>query len=115
MSFRGDAERLQDILDAIAAISKYSEKITSEDELLQNEMVFQAILYNLMIIGEASDQLSVETKENYPNTEWHAIKSMRNIITHEYFRVKVQFVWDAIATGLAELKAEIEQMQRDLT
>ncbi|MEM9245510.1 MAG: HepT-like ribonuclease domain-containing protein [Cyanobacteria bacterium P01_F01_bin.153] len=113
MSSRGDAERLQDILEAIMAIERHATGITNENDLLENEMAFQAILYNLTIIGEASDQLSEKVKVKSPNTDWRAIKSMRNLITHEYFRVQAQFVLGAITKNLPALKTEIEQIQRE--
>ena len=112
MSSRGDAERLQDILGAIAAVERYAIGINSEDDLLQDEKTLQAILYNLTIIGEASDQLSEGMKAKSLSTDWRAIKGMRNLVTHEYFRVKVKFVWGVIIKDLDALKSEIERMQR---
>jgi len=53
---RRDAERLQDILEAIAAIERYAcqgRQLFDEQELIQVWVV-----YHLQIIGEAANALS---------------------------------------------------------
>jgi uncharacterized protein with HEPN domain len=56
-----DKKKLQDILDAIEAIEAYS--VPSYDEFLADSKTQDAILYNLIIIGEAAKQISNEFQE----------------------------------------------------
>jgi len=51
-----DEKRFHDILDAIEAIEAYS--VSSYDEFIEDHKTQDAILYNLIIIGEAASQIS---------------------------------------------------------
>jgi uncharacterized protein with HEPN domain len=62
---RDDQERLQDILDAIERIGKYSGEgrgLFERDELVQVWLV-----HHVQVIGEAAAQLTAETRERLPN------------------------------------------------
>jgi len=56
-----DKKKLRDIVDAIEAIEAYS--VSSYDEFLADSKTQDAILYNLIIIGEAANQISAEFQE----------------------------------------------------
>jgi uncharacterized protein with HEPN domain len=49
---RNPAERLRDIIDAIANIERYS--VRGREALEQDELIRTWILYHLQIIGEAA-------------------------------------------------------------
>lgn len=70
----------------------------------------EAIKYNLVAIGEAVAHISEDLREEYPDTDWVAIKGLRNILTHEYFRVNHQLIHkiaEQDVPALAEQVAEI--------
>ena len=100
-----DKKRLQDILDAIEAIEGYS--VSSFEEFLADSKTQDAILYNLIIIGEAANQISEEFQEQYYTIPWSSMIGTRNIIVHGYDQVKLQIVWKILQHDLASLKAEI--------
>ena len=105
---RREDERLQDILDAIAAIERYAnygKTAFDEQELIQVWMVHQ-----LQIIGEAANALSKETLDNYPDPPWKQIIGFRNLVVHEYFRVSLNLVWSIIQNNIPPLKLTIERM-----
>lgn len=65
---RREAERLQDILDAIVAIERYTiqgKQAFDEQELIQVWMV-----HHFQIIGEAANALSPERLSQYPSIPW---------------------------------------------
>lgn len=63
-----DKKRLSDILDAIEAIEAHS--VSSYDEFIADDKTQDAILYNLIIIGEAANQISDEFQEKYHMIPW---------------------------------------------
>lgn len=63
-----DKKRLSDILDAIEAIEAHS--VSSYDEFISDDKTQDAILYNLIIIGEAANQISDEFQEKYHMIPW---------------------------------------------
>ena len=56
-----DQKKLQDVLDAIAAIETYA--VSSYADFLADAKTQDAILYNLIIIGEAANQISEAFQE----------------------------------------------------
>ncbi|NOY97847.1 MAG: DUF86 domain-containing protein [Chloroflexi bacterium] len=103
-----DRRRLRDILDAIEAIEAYA--VSSYDEFLTDEKTQDAILYNLIIIGEAASQISDEFQEQHCSIPWSSMIGTRNIIVHGYDQVKLQIVWEILQHDLQSLKAEIAKV-----
>ena len=108
---------LNDIAESIDKIQNYAEGLSYE-EFCKSDMVVDAVLRNLEVIGEASSHISNEIKEAYPDVPWKLMKSMRNILIHEYFGVDLEIVWKTIRESLPELlaivrKAISEQTRKD--
>lgn len=109
---RDPAERLRDILEAIAAIERYSnceKRAFERDELLQTWFV-----RNLQIIGEAARTIPEEVRELAPAVPWPQIAGMRNILVHGYFEIDTDLVWDAVTRDVPSLKPAIEQLLASL-
>lgn len=68
MSKREPKIFLEDILNSIEKIDKYTREIKSIDEFIDNEIVVDAVLRNLEIIGEAARNLSEEIYKNIPTS-----------------------------------------------
>ncbi len=100
-----DTKRLQDMLDAIKAIEAYS--VSSYDEFISDHKTQDAILYNLIIIGEAANQISENFQELHYTIPWSSMIGTRNIIVHGYDQVKLQIVWEILQRDLEHLKQEI--------
>ncbi len=100
-----DQHRLKDILAAIEAIKSYG--VSSYDELVADHKTQDAILYNLIIIGEAANQISDEFQEKHYTIPWSSMIGTRNIIVHGYDQVKLQIVWEILQRDLDHLKQEI--------
>ena len=69
-----------------------------------------AVVRNLEIIGEAARSLPEDVKDNASEVEWRKIASLRNILAHEYFGVKVQLIWEITQTKLPPLKVACIKM-----
>jgi uncharacterized protein with HEPN domain len=96
---------LQDMLNAITAIESYS--VPSYNAFLEDEKNQDAIMFNLIIMGEAAGNISREFQEKHPEIPWSSIIGTRNVIVHGYDQVKLQIVWDIIQKNLHHLKTEL--------
>lgn len=103
-----DRKKLRDILDAIEAIEAYS--LSNYEEFLADTKTQDAILYNLIIIGEAAHQISGDFQEQYHNIPWSAMIGTRNIIVHGYDQVKLEIVWKILQRDLEHLKTEVSKV-----
>lgn len=54
--------------------------------------------------------LPLELKKKYPDIEWNKIAGVRDIITHAYFKVNLDIIWDIILNQLPDLKKKIEEI-----
>lgn len=99
----GDLQRAYHIRDAILEIESYVENLTLE-LFEQNSLVKSATERQLMIIGEAANYATEETRSKHPEVDWRGIRGFRNIIVHEYFGVSVRMVWAVVIKELPKLK-----------
>lgn len=98
---------LADIVEAAKAISGFISGATME-QFLDDDKIKSAVLYKLMIIGEASSKISKETRNKYPEIEWAKMSAFRNIAVHGYFAVDLGIAWTAATHNAPELKEKIE-------
>jgi uncharacterized protein with HEPN domain len=105
---RRDDVYLLDILIAARKALKFTAGI-GRDEFEQNELVQNAVLHPLEIIGEAANLISDDFREAHSEIPWFKMIGMRNRLIHEYFRVDYGVVWDTIQNDLPNL---IEQIER---
>ena len=103
-----DKGRLEHILESIDNIFEFADGKTFE-QIQQDKMCYYAIVYQLVIIGEAANLLTKEFLANHPETPWRDIISMRNFIVHGYNVVDKKEVWSVIENDLASLKKQIEK------
>lgn len=93
----------QHILDAIKIIEGYIADSTKE-AFLKNQMMQDAVVRQLEIIGEAARRLPQSIKSQAEEMPWTEISAMRNKIVHDYIDVNLDIVWDTIQQDLPILK-----------
>jgi len=96
---RDDRERLADVLAAIDRIGRHVQDDRARfdiDELLQN-----AVLHWIEIIGEAARGVSGKVRDAHPEVPWRAITDMRNRVSHGYFDIDLDVVWNTVTRDLA--------------
>lgn len=75
---------LEDILECSDKIARYT-KGSLFEEFRQNNMLQDAVVRNLEIIGEAVRKLPEDFLEKHPDLPWREIAALRNILAHAYF------------------------------
>jgi uncharacterized protein with HEPN domain len=92
------------------AIEKISEYIGQNDykNFASNDMLIDAVVRNLEIIGEAANHLSTEFCHNQDQIKWRNIIDMRNLLIHNYAGVNIKVVWDTCTIDLPKLKSQLD-------
>ena len=103
---RNDPKRLKDILQAIDTIFEYIGGRGME-EFLADKKSYHAVIYNIMIIGEAANMLTFEFRELHSELQWRQITNMRNFLIHGYHNVEEDLVWEAISVDLHSIREKI--------
>ncbi|MHC4424611.1 MAG: HepT-like ribonuclease domain-containing protein [Planctomycetota bacterium] len=98
-----DRTYLLHILEAIEKIKGYIATVDF-DGFSDNDMMIDAVVRELEIIGEAARNLSGSFQDKHFEIPWYKIKAMRNVLIHEYFGVNLKVVWDTCNNDLPSLR-----------
>lgn len=102
--------RIEDILEAISRIRRYTEGM-KEREFRENELVQDALIRNFAVIGEAARHIPEEVRDRYPEVPWIRMSAMRNLVVHEYFGVDLRIIWDTVHEDLPNLAEDLEEIR----
>ena len=102
-----DKASVHDIIQAVEDIMQAMNQVSFEEFALNREKQ-AAVLYFFIMIGEATKRLSSEFRASYPKINWQDMSGMRDILAHQYDRVNIQVVWDAVQTDLPELLTRLK-------
>ncbi len=109
---RSDSERLQDILQAIREIERYT--VGGKQAFAQDTLIQSGVLYQIVIMGEAAGDISANLRERYSDIPWSQMIGMRNILAHQYFKIDLEIVWAVVEQNIPDLKAKFETILREL-
>lgn len=113
---RTDDQRLGDILARIDAIKVAEELLVAAEVAVDEPLArtaFDAILYDLLVIGEAVKALSNDARSTHPEIPWSEIAKLRDLLAHSYFKIRSEVIRATIDAPLSELRgtcqAEIDR------
>ncbi len=89
---------IDDILDAMSKIQRYTQGISFED-FEANEEKVDAVIRNISIIGEAASKMLQEAKEvaqKYPQVPWEGMRNIWNRTIHDYRNISLAKIWIAV-------------------
>ena len=102
-----EAERIDHIIshvrEAIAILGGASLADLERDRVKQ-----LALEYLVAIVGEAANHLSDTTLDSLQMIPWDQIIGMRNILIHQYFRIKLDTVLNTVVNDFPVLVASLE-------
>ncbi len=114
-------EILSQIHGAIIRIQKRFEPILSADDFTNSESGMEkldAICMQLIAIGESLKNIDNVTEKKilrkYPEIDWKKVKGLRDIISHHYFDVDAEVIYDVCENHLDMLRTTVEKMMADL-
>lgn len=115
-----DQQRLVDylahIVQAIERIGSYIEDM-DEVTFLGSSLVQDAVVRNLEIVGEASNNIEKRHPgfaAAHPDLPLSLAYQMRNAIAHGYFKLDYEIVWRTIERDLPGLLARVRHVQASI-
>ena len=103
---RKDADYIRDIQDAIIRIADYIKGFTYDDFLADGKTK-DAVVHNIEIVGEATKNLGNRIRNKYQQVPWKSMAGMRDRLTHGYFDVNYEIVWNIVKNELTILYNQI--------
>jgi len=114
-------EILEQIYQSSQIILKRFQAIKSYDDFTDSEWGMEkldSICMKLIAVGESLKNFDKVTKNsvlpNYPQIEWKKIKGMRDIITHHYFDLNAEAVYDVCANHVEPLATTIKKIINEI-
>src|SRR5687768_7640824 len=97
---------LDDIVEAAGELAQFTSGRT-EDEFVNDAFLRSAVMYQLVIIGEAVANVSSELKTRHPDVPWRDVVGFRNIAVHHYFGVRSDRAWRAATMSAPTLRQQV--------
>ncbi len=104
-----DEVRLQHMLDAARKAVAFTQGRTRTD-LDNDEILALAVVRLIEILGEAAKNVSQTIKDQFPEIPWRQIAGTRDRLSHAYFEVNLDIIWDIIASDLPPLIERLETL-----
>jgi uncharacterized protein with HEPN domain len=101
-----DRASLLDILESARMILTYVAGKTWDDFKADTQCQ-DAVVRRFEIIREAVGRISEDFKTKYPDIPWREMKTMRNLVIHQYDSVDYSQVWNTAQQDLPALIAEL--------
>ena len=86
----------------------------SKQSFLSDRRTQNAVVMSLIVIGEAAAKIMDRNPDyvvSHAAVPWRQMRGMRNRITHGYFEIDLEMVWDTVTTALPELLVQIGPKQ----
>jgi uncharacterized protein with HEPN domain len=108
---KDDLVFIEHILLCIDKIQEYTKNLNSQ-EFNKNELIQDAVIRNIEIIGESTKKISKDLKSQYPEIPWKEMSGMRDKLIHDYFGIDVDVVWKTVNEDIPYLKSLIENIDK---
>lgn len=83
------------------------------DDFEDNNLVIDAVVRNIEIIGEASKNIPNEIQKLFKDIHWQKLRGIRNRIVHDYFNVDREIIWFIVTNELSTLKNTLQNHLKD--
>src|SRR5579883_672420 len=100
---------LQDILTSCDKVLRYTQGMNF-DEFVSDGRTFDAVILNLLIIGEAIKNIPQDVRDLNQQIEWRKIAGLRDILAHAYFQVENEIIWDVVQSKVQPLQEQIQKL-----
>jgi len=114
MSDRTHIHFLRDILRMSDLIRSFTANITYE-EFADNEEKAFATVKAIEMIAEAMKEIPENLRLNYPEIDWRGIIGMRNITTHQYWRIDYETIWEVIHSEILQIASTVSIILKNET
>ena len=95
------------MLDAMERISELSRGL-ERDQLRRHENTTEMILFNLMVLGEAANNITREFAAKNPEVDWKGLAVVRHKIVHDYADIDYDTIWDILQNDIQDAYVKLK-------
>jgi uncharacterized protein with HEPN domain len=75
----------------------------------------EAVQFNFIVIGEAARHIPDDIVTRRAELPWAEMRGLRNVVTHPYFAVSLDILWQTVTTDLPPLAPSIQSLIDEVT
>jgi uncharacterized protein with HEPN domain len=106
---KDDSIYIEHILECITKIQAYTSNI-SKEQFATSDLIQDAVIRNIEVIGEASKKVSQDLKQTYFEIPWKEIAGMRDKLIHDYLGVDIDVIWKTILEDIPALNSHLNKI-----
>jgi len=103
---------LRDMLESAVKVERFTSGLELA-QFLANEMLYDAVLRNLELLGEAAKRVPDEVRGRYPSVDWRGIASLRDVLAHSYFALDDETLWRIVSEDVRRLRPELDRIAHE--
>jgi len=114
-------ELLSKMIEATEKVLYRSRNINSVDDFLENDetlTLLDSLCMQFIAIGEAVKKIDKLTDKkllkNYPDIPWRDITGMRDILSHHYFDLNADVIFDVTTEYIPHLQTVLKEILIDI-
>ena len=100
---------LGDLIESGEKIERFVRNRTFET-FLADEAIFDAVLFNLQVIGEATKKMPAEARSTLSEAGGSAPARLRDLIAHHYFALDAEIIWEVATTHIPRMLAQAREL-----
>jgi uncharacterized protein with HEPN domain len=104
-----DEVRLRHMLEAAQKAIQFTDGCERAD-LDSDEILMLAVVRLIEIFGEAAKNITQDLKAQTSEIPWRQISGTRDRLSHAYFDVNLDIIWDIVKRDLPALVTHIEKL-----
>lgn len=114
-------EKLVQIDEALGRIQRRAASVNTVDDFLDSDHgldMLDSIAMMLIAVGENFKKIDKETDGNllkdYPNINWTGVKGIRDVLSHQYFNIDAEEIFNICNHELSELRQAVHSMIKSI-
>ena len=100
---------LGDLIESGEKIERFVSGRTFQT-FLADEAIFDAVLFNLQVIGEATKKLPAEARSALSEAGGAGPARLRDLIAHHYFALDAEIIWEVATTHVPRMLAQAREL-----
>ena len=85
----------------------------SRDGPIGSQLVYDAVLWNIAVLGEAANNVPEAVQEAHNEIPWVDITGTRNRIVHGYGSIREQIVWEIVSSDIPDLIPQLRALPEE--
>ena len=97
---------LSDMQLFCSKVMRYCKGLSAE-QFAADDLVTDAVLRNLELLGEAAKQIPDSVRHRHPEVPWRRIAGLRDVLAHAYFGLEDETIWQIVSSSIPALAAQL--------